>query len=140
MAWDKSYEEILAAVNRRISEVGILSFIGYRLVELGDGYAKAVFQHDRRLERIGGIIHGGVIATALDTTMGFAAMASARGENNVTLELKINYLEPLDGGAYEVSAKVLRRGLHTIVVDGELRKRGGVLAAKALGTYFIVRT
>lgn len=139
MAWDKSYEEILAAVNRRISEVGILSFIGYKLVELGDGYAKAVFQHDRRLERVGGIIHGGVIATALDTTMGFAAMASARGENNVTLELKINYLEPLDGGTYEVSAKVLRRGLHTIVVDGELRKRGGVLAAKALGTYFIVR-
>ena len=39
-----------------------------------------------------------------------------------------------------MSAKVLRRGLHTIVVDGGLRKRGGVLAAKALGTYFIVRT
>ncbi|MGC8583125.1 MAG: PaaI family thioesterase [Thermoproteus sp.] len=140
MAWGGNYEEVLAAINKRISEVGILSFIGYKLVELGDGYAKAVFQHDKRLERIGGIIHGGVIMTALDTTMGFAAMASAKGENNVTLELKVNFLEPLDGGIYEVTGRVLRRGLHTIVVDGELRKGGGVLAAKALGTYFIVRT
>lgn len=140
MTWSGDLRGLIDVINRRIAEVGILSFIGYRLVDLGEGYAKAVFQHDKRLERSGGIIHGGVIMTALDTTMGFAAMASARGENNVTLELKVNFLEPLDGGIYEVTAKVLRRGLHTIVVDGELRKRGNVLAAKALGTYFIVRT
>ncbi len=131
---------LLDVINKRIAEVGILSFIGYRLVDLGEGYAKAVFEHDRRLERSGGIIHGGVIMTALDTTMGFAAVAATKGENNVTLELKVNFLEPLDGGTYEITARVLRRGLHTVVVDGELRKRGDVLAAKALGTYFIVRT
>lgn len=140
MAWAGDLRGLVEAINKRISEIGILSFIGYRLVELGEGYARAVFEHDKRLERTGGIVHGGVIMTALDTTMGFAAMAAARGENNVTLELKVNFLEPLDGGMYEVSAKVLRRGLHTVVVDGELRKRGNVLAAKALGTYFILRT
>lgn len=140
MTWSGDLRRLLDVINKRIAEVGILSFIGYRLVDLGEGYAKAVFEHDRRLERSGGIIHGGVIMTALDTTMGFAAVAATKGENNVTLELKVNFLEPLDGGTYEITARVLRRGLHTVVVDGELRKRGDVLAAKALGTYFIVRT
>lgn len=126
----------LEEINRRIGEVPILAFIGFKLVELGDGVAKAVFAHDRRLERRGGIIHGGVIMTALDTAMGFAATA-ATGKNNVTLELKVNFLEPLDGGVYEIYARVLRRGRHTVVVDGELYKEGA-LAAKALGTYFIL--
>ncbi|CCC82618.1 PaaI family thioesterase [Thermoproteus tenax] len=139
MAWE-SPRQLLSVINKRISESGILSFIGYQVVDLDIGYAEAVFHHDKRLERSGGIIHGGVIVTALDTTMGLAAMAATRGENNVTLELKVNFLEPLDGGLYKVKAKVLRKGLHTVVVDGELLKGQNVLAAKALGTYFIVRT
>lgn len=137
LVWGEDRRKILELVNKKISEVPILEFIGYRLVDIGDGYAKAAFEHNRKIERTGGIVQGGVIMTALDATMGLAA-AAAKGKDNVTLELKVNFMEPLDGGLYEVYGRVLRVGRHTIVAEGELKKGGSILAAKALGTYFVL--
>jgi acyl-CoA thioesterase len=52
-----------------------------------------------------------------------------------TLELKINYLEPVPGGTVKADAKVLRAGRNFIVTECEIFNESGSLAAKALLTF-----
>jgi hypothetical protein len=44
-------------------------------------------------QRVGGVLHGGVIMAVLDETMGFAALTLNDGVGQVTVELKVNFLE-----------------------------------------------
>ncbi|CCC81031.1 PaaI family thioesterase [Thermoproteus tenax] len=116
----------------------ILALIHYEVVEIGDGNACAVFQHTPYAVRIGGVLHGGVIAAALDETLGVAVLTVNHGADQVTVELKINYLEPGRVGPYRVCGQVVRRGSRIVVAEGEVRDANGVVIAKALGTWYIL--
>jgi uncharacterized protein (TIGR00369 family) len=52
-----------------------------------------------------------------------------------TLELKINYLEPVPGGRVKADARVLRSGRNFIFAECEIFTEAGSLAAKALLTF-----
>ena len=58
-----------------------------------------------------------------------------RGVELATLELKINYLEPVPGGTVKADAKILRAGRNFIVTECEIFNESGSLAAKALLTF-----
>jgi uncharacterized protein (TIGR00369 family) len=49
-----------------------------------------------------------------------------------TIELKINYLEPVPGGRVRAEARVLRAGRNFVVSECEIFDATGKLAAKAL--------
>jgi uncharacterized protein (TIGR00369 family) len=60
-----------------------------------------------------GLLHGGVIATLLDSAMSGAAFSTmAQGESCTTAQLNVHYLAP-------VSAKVTR-----LLIDGKIKQRG----------------
>ncbi|MEM3228638.1 MAG: PaaI family thioesterase, partial [Fervidicoccaceae archaeon] len=63
---------------------------------------------------------------------------SHRGENQVTLELKINYLRPLteDESPFKVIGEVLKSGKTTIVTEVRIYGKSGSLLVAALGTWF----
>ncbi|MEZ0247664.1 MAG: PaaI family thioesterase [Thermoproteus sp.] len=117
----------------------LMAFIGYRLVELSQGRACAEFDHTRNVERIGGVLHGGILASVLDETLGMAVLTVNDGADQVTVELKINFLEAGREGPYRVCGQVVRRGGRLVVAEGEVRDRAGRLIAKALGTWYILR-
>ncbi|MGC8974219.1 MAG: PaaI family thioesterase, partial [Thermoproteus sp.] len=71
----------------------IMAFIGYRVVEISHGRACAEFGHGKNVQRIGGVLHGGVIAAVLDETLGMAVLTVNDGADQVTVELKVNFLE-----------------------------------------------
>jgi acyl-CoA thioesterase len=56
-----------------------------------------------------------------------------------TLELKINYMEPVPGGRVRADARVLRKGRNFIVTECEIFNESGVMAAKALMTFSAAR-
>lgn len=116
----------------------VLRRIGYRLVRLEPGYAEAVFEHTEDARRTGGILHGGVVMLALDETMGMAVLTTNDGRDQVTVELKVNFLEPGRAGPYAVVGRVVRRGRTLAVAEGEVRE-GDRLLARALGTWYIMR-
>ena len=71
-----------------------------------------------------------------DTTGAIAAYTAVpRGVELATLELKINYLEPVPGGRVKAYARVLRAGRNFVVTECDIFNESGSLAAKALLTF-----
>ena len=79
---------------------------------------------------------GGILAALADTTAAIAAYTVVpKGVEIATLELKINYLEPVPGGRVKADARVLRKGRNFIVTECEIFNETGTLAAKAMLTF-----
>ena len=85
---------------------------------------------------VGTIVHGGVIATLIDTA---AASASASGlvempRGAATSNMTISYLAPADGTDLTAEAVVIRRGKRQTVEEVAVRGADGTLVARALVT------
>ncbi len=84
-----------------------------------------------------GILHGGVICSLLDTTMGLAAMTVAEeGKIVVTSQMNLHFVRPCrQGETIFCTAKVKHGGRQTVVVEGEIRTEGDDLVSVGTGTY-----
>ena len=127
--------------------------IGLRLESLDLNAPRLVF--DMRPELIGSLIHnrlhGGVIATALDTVGGFAViLAVAEKHANETAEqvltrfgrfgtidLRVDYLHQGVGRSFHAGAKVMRLGGRIASVQMELKNDEGLLIATGTAAYII---
>jgi uncharacterized protein (TIGR00369 family) len=95
------------------------------------------------------ILHGGVIATALDTIGGAMAMSAVyaalkgipKEERTLrilklaTLDMRVDYLKPGRGKLFTVSASVLRVGKKVCVTRMELENEDKELIAVGTATY-----
>ena len=85
-----------------------------------------------------GAVHGGATFSLIDHSLGEAVdSVLAPGENNVTVELKVNYLAPILEGRIDCAARVLRRGRRLVIAEADVHN-GGRLVAKGLGTFAVV--
>jgi acyl-CoA thioesterase len=125
-------------VQEALSEDRIYSYVGMRIEKLESGSVHLSFPMSKKVTRWGGMVHGGVVMTALDTTCGLAVMTVNPGKNQVTMELKVNFLEPLINGPFRAQGRVIRNGRTTVVAEGEIRDSKGVLCAKGIGTWLIL--
>jgi len=134
-----SKAELERAVHRlRGSNPG--AYFGFQLVKAERG--RAVIRmpvldiHKQSLR----IVHGGVVASLADTAGGFAAFLSAPEiTHSLTIEMKINFLEPVESGVLTADARVLRHGRTVTVVDCNVTDADGRLVSKALMTFATVR-
>lgn len=90
--------------------------------------------------RTHGILHGGVVATLLDTAMGRAVSTLCREDQcAVTAQLNVNFLRPSwSGETLTVTGEVQHSGRQTAVARGEIRTATGVLVATGSGTFMFV--
>jgi uncharacterized protein (TIGR00369 family) len=117
-------------------ESGLFSLAGFSVVKLASGYSELKFETSQTVVRRGGMIHGGVISYALDTAGGLAVMSENTGTDQVTLELKINFLEPALKSPFRVIGRTVRQGRTVSVAESEVRDSEGKLCAKSLGTWY----
>jgi uncharacterized protein (TIGR00369 family) len=96
-------------------------------------------------------LHGGAIATALDTVAGFAVilgLAEKHADETVeqvaqrfnrcgTIDLRVDYLSPGVGKSFYAGATVLRLGGRIATVRMELHNDAGVLVAAGAGSYVV---
>lgn len=123
-------------VRRRMKESESSELLGFVVESVHNG--RAIFRLDvhPRHKQNHGVVHGGILAALADTTAAIAAYTVIpKGVQIATLELKINYLEPVPGGRVKADAKVLRKGRNFIVTECEIFNETGSLAAKALLTF-----
>jgi uncharacterized protein (TIGR00369 family) len=133
----KKYED---ALRRRTNETGATSLLGLNLVSLEKGRVVFTMRIKPRHKQIHGVVHGGVLATVADTVAAIAAYTTVpKGTDIATVELKINFLEPVPGGLIKAEGRVLRTGRNFVVTECEIYKEGGRLAAKALLTFGAAR-
>ena len=110
--------------------------LGIDIDERGDGRAKLLFRANEEHLNDGGIVHGGAIATLADCAMGSAVCSTLDDEAPLTVEMKVNYLEPAKPGVLVASAEVRRRGKRFIVVEAEVtQKDSGESLAYATATF-----
>jgi uncharacterized protein (TIGR00369 family) len=84
----------------------------------------------------GGIMHGGVLMALADNAGGICAFlnlpegASGTG----TIESKTNFLRAVTGGTVTATTRPLHKGRTLIVIESELAREDGKLAAKVTQT------
>jgi uncharacterized protein (TIGR00369 family) len=129
-------KRVTELVRQRMKESKASELLGFDVESVHEG--RAIFGLNVRPshKQIHDVVHGGILAALADTTAAIAAYTVVpRGVELATLELKINYLEPVAGGRIKADARVLRAGRNFIVTECEIFNESGSLAAKALLTF-----
>ena len=89
-----------------------------------------------------GIVHGGVMATLLDSALGCAVQSTLpAGTSYTTLELKVNYLRPVTTktGTIYAEGKIIYVGGRIATAEGRLTDAEGKLYAHGTTTCIIMR-
>jgi uncharacterized protein (TIGR00369 family) len=129
-------EQRLREIFRKIPYV---QMIGIELVRIERGGATLRLAMRDELMRNGGIAHGGVIASLIDTASAFAVMSGLEpGKTTTTIDLTIQYLRPLSKGQARAQARVLRAGRRVAVVSVDVMDEAEKLAATALTSYLVM--
>ena len=104
---------------------GYAERLGARVEQTAEGRARARFEVTDEHLNAAGTLHGGVLATLVDTAMG-AAVRSATDDADVpaTSQLTVTYLRPGKPGPLEVTAQVRTRGEHLTVCDADVVQDG----------------
>src|SRR5216684_2043014 len=128
----KEEKRVTELVRRRMKESRSTELLGFDVESVHAG--RAIFRLDVRPnhKQIHGVGHGGILAALADIA---AYTAIPKGTEIATVDLKINYLEPVPGGRIKADARVLRAGRNFIVTECEIFNEDGSLAAKALLTF-----
>lgn len=123
-----------------VPESPFVGHLGAELVETGDGFARLHAPFREELATLGSTVHGGAIASLIDTAAMVAAWCGAEVPENLrgtTVGLTVTYLAPADGEDVTATARLVRRGhrLSTVAVDVHTASETQV--ATALVTYQI---
>jgi uncharacterized protein (TIGR00369 family) len=126
----------LQRIQKAIDTVPFAQLLGLELEEVSSGTATLALEIRQELKQNHGVVHGGAIASLIDTAMAFAIITQLKPEERVsTVDLTISYLRPLTTGRVKAIAQVLRAGRRLFVVSAQVFDRHEKLAATALSTY-----
>lgn len=121
--------------------VPFLKVLGVEVESVGPGSATLLLPVREELMRNDGILHGGAVASVIDSAFAFAIIPLlGDNERTVTIDMTLHYLRPLSGGVTKTVARVVRAGRRVITVSAELFDENGKLAATALSTYLRMAT
>lgn len=117
---------------------GFAGRLGARTASAGDGESRLSFEALEEHLNPAGTLHGGVLATLVDTAMG-QAVRSATGDDDVpaTSQLTVTYLRPGRPGPLTVTARVRTKGEHLTVCEADVEQDGRELV-HAVATFALL--
>ena len=118
---------------------GFRELVGTELASTEEGRAVVSLRAEERHLNPNGTVHGGVVYTLVDVSMAEALKTMVEGdERPVTIEIKINYLEPGKPGTLTSTAQVRKGGKRLVIVEAEVAQEDegdSEIVALATGTY-----
>lgn len=116
---------------------GFREMVGTEIENAGEGRAVVSVQVEDRHLNPSGTAHGGVVSTLIDVAMAEAIKTIAgEGESAVTIEIKVNYIEPGQPGTLTATAQVRKGGKRVTITEAEvIQEESGEVVALATGTY-----
>ncbi len=120
------------------SEHGFIAMVGARSPEAADGRATLTVDVDDRHLNAAGTVHGGMLATLVDTAMGAAVRSTVDGDTPATSQLTLTYLRPGEPGRLIVRAEVRKRGDNLTVCEADV-EQGGRSLVHALATFALLK-
>ena len=114
--------------------------LGLRVATAAPEEVRLELDHRPELCTAAGVLHGGAIMALADTTGAVCAFLNLpEGATTTTVESKTNMLAAVREGVLAATAKPLHVGSSLIVVETELRRADGRLAAKTTQTQAVLR-
>lgn len=147
-------EKLLQGLSENIiQQIPFCKLLGLTLEEITFDHVFMSFSKTPELvgNFILGILHGGVIASVLDTAGGAVAMANVFRHHAssqfsdfkvqlskvTTIDMRVDYLQPGEGEHFRVSATLLRSGKRICVTRMELHNQANKLIAAGTATYLM---
>ncbi|HSQ99402.1 MAG TPA: PaaI family thioesterase [Sphingomicrobium sp.] len=122
---------------------GLMRLLGAKLVEAANGRAIIEVPYREDLTQQHGYFHGGVVTAIADTACGYAAYTTMPADASVlTVEFKINLMNPAAGDLLRAEALVRKSGRTLVVVGATvlaIRRETAVPAGEMLGTFIVLR-
>jgi len=115
-----------------------VAHLGMQLAEIQPGLATLTLPFTDSLVTVGTIVHGGALASLIDTAAMVAAWSDAQvpaKPRGTTVNLTVAYLAAAEKEDLQAIARVLRRGRSLIYLDIEVKGASGNIVAKGLVTY-----
>lgn len=119
----------------------IAALLGMGITSVDDGEAVFTLQpHPSHYNPIG-VVHGGVLSTALDTVTGCAVHSTLKaGWGYTSIDLNVSYLRAvtLDSGLVTFTGRVIKRGRRVMFTTAEGVDAAGNLVATATSSLLIM--
>lgn len=135
-------EELTTVFERGLQEkLGVGASLGIRLEAAGDGYTRYFLDPNPATINAMFTVHGGVIATLMDTAMGSAVFTKlADNTAYTTLELKVNFIRSvaIDGSRLTCEANAVHVGRRTATAEGRITDANGKLIAHGSTTILVL--
>jgi uncharacterized protein (TIGR00369 family) len=120
---DAAFEQKRQAVLAFINEFPFFKLMGMKLLEIEAGRARVSMSWRADLCQPAGILHGGAIASLIDTAIAQSILLTlpdtdspTAGGQIVSIDLRVKYLRPVSEGEIFCDARIVRPGrtiLHT---------------------------
>lgn len=118
------------------AEVPYIKLLGMELLELKPNEAVLRLQMRDELRQPHGLLHGGAIASLIDTATAFAVITClTREEKASTVDLTVHYLRPVIDETIVCTAKVVKAGRRLLTVSADVFNDKNKLIATAISTY-----
>jgi uncharacterized protein (TIGR00369 family) len=125
-----------ARAREAFASVPYAKLLGLELGEISRGRATIHLTVRDELKQNQGVVHGGAVASLIDTAAAFAVVTELEaGERVTTTDLTIHYLRPVSSGRLSASARIVRGGRRLFVLSVEVTNDQQVLLATAVTSY-----
>jgi uncharacterized protein (TIGR00369 family) len=121
------------------------NLMGIELVEIEPGRARLGIDWRKNLCQPAGIMHGGAIASLVDTAIAQAILLTpanlktkAKGGSMVTIDLRIKYLRPVSSGRVVCEARVTRLGRQIVHASAVVTDEAGKEVAFGDSIYILI--
>jgi acyl-CoA thioesterase len=112
--------------------------LNMKIEEVKNGYARLTMNLEEKHLQFLRTVHGGAISSLADSAAAWATVGSAGLKSvPITVEMKINYLAPVESGRLIAEAHIVHKGKKISVGDVEVKDDKGRLVAKSLITYYL---
>ena len=141
MSKDELDPRKLERARSAFAAVPYAKFLGLQLGEIRPGEVSIHLDVRAELKQNQGVVHGGAIASLIDTSSAFAVLTQIDVEERVTTtDLTIHYLRPATSGRMTATARIIRGGRRLFVLSVEVHDSGDALIATAVTTYIKITT
>ena len=133
-------EARISRAQAAFAAVPFAKLLGLEMGQIRNGEATLHLAVRDELKQNQGVMHGGAVASLIDTASAFAVITQLEPNERVTTtDLTIHYLRPIVSGRLTATARVIRGGRRLFVLSVEVMNEQQKLVATAITTYIKVQ-
>lgn len=114
-------DALFARIARSLARQGLMLHLGAELRAAAPGSVALWLPYSEKVTQQQGGFHGGAMAALADIAGGYAGLTLApEGQEVVTVEMKINFLNSFQGGGLRATGRVVKPGRRLIITTAEV--------------------